>query len=83
LQHGPVNDTVSYRTAARTPNLAQVANYAKPGHGARARCALTRDRERRGKVGRESMQGGSHCLNKRKNVITHKPKNQIKFRLHH
>jgi hypothetical protein len=26
LQRGPINDTASYRTAARTPNLAQVAN---------------------------------------------------------
>jgi hypothetical protein len=28
------------------------------------------------------MQHGSHYFNQLKNVITHKPKNQIKFHLH-
>jgi hypothetical protein len=79
------SSTATRQPAPRLANLAEkhlqwVRDTLRIGRGTIATCCSARGgtpkRDRR-------ACSGPHYLNSKKNVITHKPINQIKFRLHH
>jgi hypothetical protein len=77
VQRGPLNDTVSYLIALRTVNLTHVRNLRYASSQGQA-CPARREREE----GKGRCRVGLTTSTCKKNIITHKPINQIKFRLH-
>jgi hypothetical protein len=71
---GTISDTVNKRTSAASAISGVMAHIRYEANAA----ATTATTSACG-----GINDGPHLFNDEKNAITHKPKNQIKFRLHH